>query len=29
MNLETIAALSLGGLCLVYLAYSVFKPERF
>ncbi|PJZ39930.1 potassium-transporting ATPase [Leptospira kmetyi] len=29
MNLETITALSLSGLCLVYLAYSIFKPERF
>ncbi|RHX78013.1 potassium-transporting ATPase [Leptospira yasudae] len=29
MNLETTLALSLGGLCLVYLAYSIFRPEKF
>ncbi|WP_078130396.1 potassium-transporting ATPase subunit F [Leptospira alexanderi] len=29
MNLETILALSTGGLCLAYLAYSIFKPEKF
>ncbi|MCL8267035.1 MULTISPECIES: potassium-transporting ATPase subunit F [Leptospira] len=29
MNPETILALGMGGLCLVYLAYSIFKPEKF
>ncbi|RHX83329.1 potassium-transporting ATPase subunit F [Leptospira stimsonii] len=29
MNLETTIALSLGGICLVYLVYSIFKPEKF
>ncbi|MBW0435168.1 potassium-transporting ATPase subunit F [Leptospira yasudae] len=29
MNLETTLALSLGGLCLAYLAYSIFRPEKF
>ncbi|WP_036095675.1 potassium-transporting ATPase subunit F [Leptospira weilii] len=29
MNLETILALGMGGVCLTYLAYSIFKPEKF
>ncbi|EMJ95506.1 potassium-transporting ATPase subunit F [Leptospira alstonii] len=29
MNLETILALGTGVFCLVYLVYSIFKPEKF
>ncbi|MDV6236678.1 potassium-transporting ATPase subunit F [Leptospira ellisii] len=29
MDLETILALTAGGLCLAYLVYSIFKPEKF
>ncbi|PJZ51443.1 potassium-transporting ATPase subunit F [Leptospira adleri] len=29
MNLETTVALILAGVCLVYLVYSIFKPEKF
>ncbi|EKO79951.1 hypothetical protein LEP1GSC068_0361 [Leptospira sp. Fiocruz LV3954] len=29
MNLETILALCMGMFCLLYLAYTIFKPEEF
>ncbi|MBF3378215.1 potassium-transporting ATPase subunit F [Leptospira borgpetersenii serovar Balcanica] len=29
MNPETVLAFGMGGLCLVYLVYSIFKPEKF
>ncbi|MCH1914997.1 potassium-transporting ATPase subunit F [Leptospira noguchii] len=29
MNLETIMALSMGGFCIIYLAYTIFRPEKF
>ncbi|AXR60967.1 potassium-transporting ATPase subunit F [Leptospira mayottensis] len=29
MNPKTVLAFGMGGLCLVYLVYSIFKPEKF
>ncbi|TGK39217.1 potassium-transporting ATPase subunit F [Leptospira gomenensis] len=29
MNFETTLAVTMGAFCLVYLVYSIFKPEKF
>ncbi|MCG6166927.1 potassium-transporting ATPase subunit F [Leptospira sp. FAT2] len=29
MNFETTIALGLSGICIAYLIYSIFKPEKF